>query len=786
MGAVATIGYRSLSGVTTFFHEYIRLANLSVRYSDLLSNQYAANAAIRLFRINAEPSLAEEARQSIKGNQEIAANSKNFARSPTGRATLDDVEKRASEQIQTITAVEQGLLRVREIYNNVQQPAVRAFGTELVSLTKYFVADNNAAAANLGLEAMDDFAACRSGFSRFAYSRTPADAERALEVLGNLTKRVDALGGQLQSREERESYAKLRKALDDMTQATNTMNREVAELTQNNGRLVEMSLNLRQALDRANEEVGILMADQERSATESSHSAQVQMLTITVAGLLLGSLLAGFIIFGLVRVLRSMSRFAEAIAEGDFQYQVTIREKGEIGEMLKALRQIPVVLQSILDAYLALERRIESGALDAKGDPAAYKGGFSTLVMGTNAILSRFCLILESIPSPLVALDTDLNVLYVNAIGRQVVGSDYRGKSCRQVMAREDYGTAGDALRKSVETLRPATGETRAYPQGREMDISYTAVPMLTQEGKLASVLQLVTDLTSIKQVQRTIRSVADQAASISNRVAAASEELSSQVQEVSKGAEQQRVRVESTVTAMSEMNATVIEVARSAGQAAEQSEMTRTKADDGAVLVNKVVQSINQVNKVASTLQTNMQELGSQAESVGGVMNVISDIADQTNLLALNAAIEAARAGEAGRGFAVVADEVRKLAEKTMSATQEVGANITAIQQSTRTSINEVGSAAKAIAEATELANTSGQALSEIVSLASANSSVVSSIATAAEEQSATSEEIGHAIEDINKIVGYTSDGMRQASQAVDELAQMSQELNRVMGELK
>ncbi|GHV54337.1 hypothetical protein FACS1894206_06890 [Deltaproteobacteria bacterium] len=148
----------------------------------------------------------------------------------------------------------------------------------------------------------------------------------------------------------------------------------------------------------------------------------------------------------------------------------------------------------------------------------------------------------------------------------------------------------------------------------------------------------------------------------------------------MSHGAEMQRARVESTASAMTEMNSTVMEVARNAGQASEQSEKTKDKANDGAELVNQVVKAINLVNKISGVLQTNMQELGAQAESIGGVMNVISDIADQTNLLALNAAIEAARAGEAGRGFAVVADEVRKLAEKTMSATQEVGGSITAI----------------------------------------------------------------------------------------------------------
>jgi methyl-accepting chemotaxis protein len=180
------------------------------------------------------------------------------------------------------------------------------------------------------------------------------------------------------------------------------------------------------------------------------------------------------------------------------------------------------------------------------------------------------------------------------------------------------------------------------------------------------------------------------------------------------------------------------------------------------------------------------MQELGTKAESIGGVMNVISDIADQTNLLALNAAIEAARAGEAGRGFAVVADEVRKLAEKTMSATHEVGENIVAIQQAAEQNIKQVEHAVAAVTQATDLANASGQALTEIVSLAAQNSSVVTSIATAAEEQSATSEEINRSIDEINRITGETADGMVQASAAVQELAQMAQELNTIMDKLK
>ena len=309
---------------------------------------------------------------------------------------------------------------------------------------------------------------------------------------------------------------------------------------------------------------------------------------------------------------------------------------------------------------------------------------------------------------------------------------------------------------------------------------------MLDREGNLASVLQLITDVTHIKDTQRTIVEVANEAMDISNRVAAASEQLSAQVEQVSQGTEIQSERAASTATAMEEMNAAVLEVARNAGEASEQANETREKAEHGVNMVNRVIEAIRTVNVVASELEGDMQELGSQAEAIGGVMNVISDIADQTNLLALNAAIEAARAGEAGRGFAVVADEVRKLAEKTMSATTEVGSSIQGIQQSTTSNIARVAAAGKSVNEATELAGTSGTALQEILDLVARNSALIAGIATAAEEQSATSEEINNSVEEVNRIAGETASGMVESASAVQELSNMAQQLRTLLDRLR
>jgi methyl-accepting chemotaxis protein len=253
---------------------------------------------------------------------------------------------------------------------------------------------------------------------------------------------------------------------------------------------------------------------------------------------------------------------------------------------------------------------------------------------------------------------------------------------------------------------------------------------------------------------------------------------LAAQVEDSDRSAEQQQKGVASSLAAMEQMNATVLEIAKNTSIASQEANQAKTKAINGESIMKQSVDSINTVQQDTRELKKRMDGLGEQAEAIGAVMTVISDIADQTNLLALNAAIEAARAGEAGRGFAVVADEVRKLAEKTMGATTEVSQAIKNIQNGVRSSIATVEHTTGGLDKATVLVGESETALEEIVQSILQAAFQISGIAAAVEQQSAASDQITHALDEINRKAEHTADTMHHASQTISELIVLSREL--------
>jgi len=513
-----------------------------------------------------------------------------------------------------------------------------------------------------------------------------------------------------------------------------------------------------------------------------------QILIAIAIGIAIAFLVAWFIIARpLISVIRQCAAYARDLANGKLDSILPISEQriDGIGRLASAMREIPAELQKILNAYSKLENDIVHGRLNAQADESLFKGAYKDLIHGTDSIIKQYNVVLDSIHSPIAIMAQDRTVVFLNAPGRELSRfDDYVGKS--DVFSREDALTPSCALNRCLQTGKIAYSETRIHAKGQDLDVSYSSMPLLDRSGKMCAVLMLFVDISAIKNTQRLMTEVADRAMDVSQRLAASSNQFAVQVDQANRGAGLQLERIVSTTKAMVEMTRTVTEVTRDADDARHQAGATREKAHAGADLVKKVVDSINVVNSISQELQKNMQELGQQAESIGGVLHVISDIADQTNLLALNAAIEAARAGDAGRGFAVVADEVRKLAEKTMAATTEVGNSIEGIQLATQNNARRFVDSAANVEQATNLAATSGEALREILALAERTSSLVISIATAAEEQSATSEVINRSIDEIHRIAGDTATGMANSSAAVHELADMAVKLENLLERLQ
>ena len=233
-------------------------------------------------------------------------------------------------------------------------------------------------------------------------------------------------------------------------------------------------------------------------------------------------------------------------------------------------------------------------------------------------------------------------------------------------------------------------------------------------------------------------------------------------------------------------MSATSADIAQNCQIAAEGAQRATKAAQLGAVVVDKTVVVMGQIaDKVQQSAQT-VEALGERSDQIGAIIGTIEDIADQTNLLALNAAIEAARAGEQGRGFAVVADEVRALAERTTRATREIGEMIKAIQNETRDAVAAMEQGVQQVESGTVEAAKSGQALQEIMQQINDVSMQVNQIATAAEEQTATTKEISSNMIQITEVVHQTSHGAHESATTASQLHGNAEELQRLVRQFK
>ncbi|WP_018864097.1 methyl-accepting chemotaxis protein [Thioalkalivibrio sp. ARh3] len=285
-----------------------------------------------------------------------------------------------------------------------------------------------------------------------------------------------------------------------------------------------------------------------------------------------------------------------------------------------------------------------------------------------------------------------------------------------------------------------------------------------------------------VEQIRGLVASVAaggDQVAAAANELSATSEETNEQVR-------RQKSEIDQVATAMNEMTATVQEVARNAADAAAAAQNTDQDASEGQQVVQRTVAAINTLSQQVDGAAEVVSRLSQDAEEINKVLEVIGDIADQTNLLALNAAIEAARAGEQGRGFAVVADEVRTLASRTQDSTHEIQQMIERVQSGTREAVQAMEDGRSKAHQSVEQVNLAGESLTAITQSVTRISDMNTQIASAAEEQSTVAEEINRNVANVTEVLDQTAAGSEQIRNASEELSKLASEQQQRVGQFK
>jgi methyl-accepting chemotaxis protein len=492
----------------------------------------------------------------------------------------------------------------------------------------------------------------------------------------------------------------------------------------------------------------VQITESNKRTNEIESSATLWIILLSILGFIAAIAIGLFISKLIVKPLHEAFNVISELSVGSLKLRMKWDTKDEFGEMSKRLNGFVDTLQTFVKEIYTI----------AKGE-FTYK---RRIIDERNEMAPA----LEKIVATLNDLKIETDIMQEKY---QDGDTDYKGDESK---FQGGYRTIVEGFNKSVHTVISVVREgTITLEKIAKGDLT---ARMIGNYKNNYEHYQKQINFTG-EELENIIRQVKD----VVNATASASNQISSSSEEMAAGAQEQSSQATDVASAVEEMTSTIIETSKNTDNAAKAARKAGSIAKEGGIIVNQTVEGMVKIAEVVKQSADTVQALGKSSDQIGEIVQVIDDIADQTNLLALNAAIEAARAGEQGRGFAVVADEVRKLAERTTKATKEIASMIKQIQKDTNGAVESMQLGTKEVERGQELADKAGQSLSEIISGAEEVVDIITQVAAASQQQSSAAAEISKSIEGISAVTQESAAGVQQIAKAAEDLSQLTTNLS-------